>query len=557
LSPRADGRGWAWINPRPRAMPTWYATDVGGPGLVVMVGQDGAAARLLSELLVTWRSGTERTLRDVTWLSTDTALAVGDAGTIVRLTGQGPRAIDSSTDVHLRAVEAISGTEALIVGDDGTVLRLRGDRVSALDLGTEAGLTAVHERAGIVWIVGEHGTIVRLEGAQRTSEDAGLAVTLRAIGGCERGDLYAAGDQATLLRRRGDGTWQNVRTSLDTGESLTTITCDRGRAAIAGSTGSVLLASGTNVVALPSGFERGWHGVAGARDETTWLVGTGGRLATIEDDHVQTGTEGPTVPLRDVATIGGALVAVGEWGRIVREHEHGLLESESPTDAGLAALAAIDETRLLAVGDLGAVVEVRWDGATLLSSPTDASLRDVLVGPDGRVIAVGTGGTVLRGTPESLSASRVADAGDLWAIDGSPDDAIAVGDGGTVVRMSGSGAALTRCRESASLRAVVRDREGTFAVGEGGTIVRIDADGCTREHEGGPTLDGIARGPDGRLLAVGERATALAREADGTWAAVELDLGGNHARAIERLGRHVYIVGTGGVIVRHVIADGT
>ncbi|WP_157069448.1 hypothetical protein [Sandaracinus amylolyticus] len=349
-----------------------------------------------------------------------------------------------------------------------------------------------------------------------------------------------------------------MRTSLDTGESITSITCDRGRAAIVGSEGTVLLASGTNVVRMPSGFDRGWHGVSGARDETTWIAGAGGRIATIEEDYVRTATAGPTVPLRDVATIGGALVGVGEWGRIVREREHGFEESTSPTDAGLAALAAIDESRLLAVGDLGAIVEVRWDGATLVQSPTDASLRDVLIGSDGRVLVVGTGGTLLRGTVESLSASRVRDAGDLWAVEGTPDEAIAVGDGGTVVRITSTGAERVPCDTERSLRAVLRTGDGgTWAVGEAGTIVRIGANGCTREHDGDATLDAIAHGPDGRPLAVGERGTALARSADGTWSPIELDLGGNHAREIERLGRHVYVVGTGGVIVRHVIADGT
>lgn len=569
LSPRGDGGGWTWLNPRPRAMPTWYDVDVGGPGRVVLVGQDGAAARFLSGLLVTWRTGTERSLRDVAWTGADEALAAGDGGTLVHLTPRGPRLVASGTEANLLAVEPISSggpdVEAIVAGDGGTLLRVRGDAVAALDTGTGAGLTAAHQRGGVLWVVGERGTILRFEGTQRFAEDAGLGVTLRAIGGCERGDLYAAGDQATLLRRRATGAWQNVRTSLDTGESLTSIACDRGRAAIVGSRGSVLLASGTDVVSLPSGFERGWHGVAGASDEATWLAGAGGRIASIEQDDaahgvfVRTATAGPTVPLRDVAAIGGAIVGVGEWGRIVREREHGFEESESPTDAGLAALAAIDESRLLAVGDLGAIVEVRWDGASVVPSPTDASLRGVLVGDGGRVLMVGTGGTLVRGTLGALTASRIPEAGDLWAVAGTPDDAIAVGEAGTVVRVSATGAARLPCAEQASLRDVRRTPAGTFAVGEASTIVRVTATGCVREHgeRGAPALESIALGPDGRPLAVGEHSTALVRTVEGAWEPVALDLGGNHARRIERLGRHVYVVGTGGVIVRHVIADGT
>ena len=557
----ARDAGWTWINPRPRAMPTWYAVAVGGPGLIAMVGQDGAAARFLAGSLVTWRTGTNAALRAIAWSAPDVAIAVGERGTIVRLTSQGPQAIPSQAPVDLRAVLPRTATEALIAGDAGTLLRVRGSTVDALASGTDAALLALHRRGDATWIVGERGTILRATGdgpGEITAVPSGTGVTLRAVGGCPRGDLYAAGDQATLVRRRADGTWQNVRTEVDSGVMFSSIACDRGRAAIVGSDGTVVLASGQNVVAIPSGFDRAFHGVAGDEGESTWIVGAGGRLATLEQDHVETRTSGPTVPLRDVGAIGGAIVAVGEWGRIVREREHGLEESESPTDAGLAALAPLDESRLLAVGDLGAIVEVTWQGARTLPSPTDASLRGVIAGADGRVVAVGTGGTLLRGGAESLVASRVPDVGDLWAIDGTPDDAIAVGDGATVVHVATGTAARWPCDiGGASLRAIARTPAGPIAVGEEGTIVRVSAGGCTLEHRGGPSLDAIVLGPDGRPLAVGEDGAAWARADDGSWSEAEVELGGNHARAARRIGRHVYEVGTGGAIVRHIVADGS
>ncbi len=40
------GYGWTWVNPIPRAMPTWYGVDVAtGGDPVVVVGRGGAAVR--------------------------------------------------------------------------------------------------------------------------------------------------------------------------------------------------------------------------------------------------------------------------------------------------------------------------------------------------------------------------------------------------------------------------------------------------------------------------------------------------------------------------------
>ncbi len=360
-----------------------------------------------------------------------------------------------------------------------------------------------------------------------------------------------------LLRRLPEGTWSPVRTSVPTDEAFTAITCDRGRAALSGTLGTVLLASGSRSVALPSGFERAWHGVSGGRDEATWLVGAGGRIASIEGDHVQTGTSGPTVPLRDIEMIGGALVAVGEWGRIVRERERGFDESPSPTDAGLARLARIDDSRLVAVGDLGTVLEVRWDGARVVSTPTDASLRGVVADADGQVLAVGTGGTLLRGHLDALAVSRVPDAGDLWSVTGTPFDALAVGEGSTVVHVTRTGASRWPCDAGVGLHDVMRVGDSALAVGERGVIVRVTEGGCTQEHAGGPSLASIAPGPDGRPMAVGDDSVGWVRHDDGRWHALDLDLATHHARRIRRLGRHVYVVGTGGTILRHVLVDGT
>jgi serine/threonine protein kinase len=565
----AGTSGWSWLNPRPRAMPTWFATDVAGPGLVALVGQDGVAARFMDGLLVTWRTGTTAQLNAVRWAGPDQALAAGDGGVLLRLTETGPRALDSGTTASLRGLAVISATDAIAVGDDGTVLRLVGDRTTELDVGVTGDLLAAHERHDEAFVVGESGVILRITDLRTghfVREQSRYQATLRAVGGCERGSLYAAGDEGLVLRRHahtdGTGEWRGLRLPHDTHEAFVSIACDHGRAAIVGANGSVLLASGDDSVVLPSGTENAWHGISGADDESTWLVGGGGQLASIEVDHVQTRVDGPTFPLRDIATIGGAVVAVGEWGHIVREHEDGFREGESPTDGGLAALTAVDAAspedagRLIAVGDLGTIVEVRFDGATLLTSPSHASFRDI-VSADGHVLIVGTEGVLLRGDIGAFAPTRLEEAGDLWSLDGTPDDALVVGDAGFVAQVTATGHERIPCDVTASLRSVLRVGEVAYAVGEHGTAVRISGASCIVEHDGGPTLNAVGLGPHGRPLAVGDEGVSLERSDAGAWELSDLDAGRASLRGIERIERYVYVVGTGGALLRRIVVDGS
>jgi hypothetical protein len=104
---------------------------------------------------------------------------------------------------------------------------------------------------------------------------------------------------------------------------------------------------------------------------------------------------------------------------------------------------------------------------------------------------------------------------------------------------------------------VVRVGEQAFAVGEHGAVVRIEGDACVVEHEGGPTLNAVGLGPTGQPLAVGDEGVSLVRSDEGTWSASDLDVGRVSLRGLERIERYVYVVGTGGTILRHIVADGT
>jgi serine/threonine-protein kinase len=555
---------WSWLNPRPRAMPTWFAVDVAADGSMAMVGEHGAAAHTIEGSMYTWRTGTEASLEAVRFTGAAQALAVGANGTMVRMTETGPHTLDSGTTSDLHAIAVVSPTETVIVGDGGLLLRLSGETITPLNLGITDDLLGAHARRGEAWLAGANGAIVHMTdlAAGRFQREHGPSDdTLRAIGGCERGSLYAVGDDGTIARRHADGGWHGLRLDIDTHETFTSVGCDRGRAVIVGASGLVVLASGDQTVRLASGYEGTWHGTAGA-GETTWLVGGGGQIATIDTDHVVTRMDGPSVPLRDLATLGGAVVAVGEWGHIVREGANGFALGESATDAGLGALATVDESRLVAVGDLGAMVIIGPEHATLATSGVRVSLHDVIAN-DGQLLVVGNEGTLLRGAPESLAASRIADAGDLWSVAGTPTDAIVVGDNGFVSHVDASSHQVIACAGvSASLRAVVRDGAISYAVGEHGTIVRIEGSACTTEaitpaSTTLPTLNAIAIGPHGRPFAVGDEGASFERGTDGSWTATDLEAGRSSLRGVVRVEQYVYVVGTGGTILRHIVVDGS
>ncbi len=548
-----EGYGWTWVNPLPRWMPTWYALDATGRGARVMiVGHRGAAVRYEASALTIVPTGTEATLRGVAWIGADEAIAVGDDGAIVRLLASGPPAAIEGVEATLRAIAATGEGEAIAAGDAGSLLRIRDGAVHALAAGTDAPLLGAFARGDSAFVVGE-GVILRVAGDEVEPEPAPVESLLRAVGGCTSGSVYAVGDEGVILRRLPDGTWRRLATH--TREAFTGVACDHGRVAAVAADGRVLLLSGDESLALPSGFDGPWHAVDGADDGPSWVVGAGGRLATIEEDHVRTRTAGPAVPIRALGALGGALVAVGEWGRIVRQSESGLAEAESPTESGLASLVQVDDSRLYAVGDFGALVDIRHDRAALVGTPTQSSLRDA-VGDAEVLLVVGSGGTILRGPPSALVATIVRDAGDLWAVTGTPAGALAVGEGGLVLRLDGEGSTRVECDTQVTLRDVSQTPAGTFAVGDDGTILRIDASACAVERREGPTLHALGVGPEGRPIAAGDDGVVLERTDEG-WTRVGVDVLGASIRAIWRSDRSVYLAGTGGVIVRHVIVDGT
>ena len=108
-----------------------------------------------------------------------------------------------------------------------------------------------------------------------------------------------------------------------------------------------------------------------------------------------------------------------------------------------------------------------------------------------------------------------------------------------------------------TLRDGARLPVGTLAVGDEGTVAHIDDDVCTVERSGGPALHTIGLGPEGRPIAAGDDGVVIERAATGEWTPVGVNVLGASIRTIWRSDRNVYLAGTGGVIVRPILVDGT
>ncbi|MEM9191119.1 MAG: protein kinase [Myxococcota bacterium] len=554
IAPGTGDIGWSWVNPLPRYMPTWYATAVAGPELVAMVGRFGRAARFQQGQMYSWTSGTDSSLFGVAWASAREAIAVGESGTIavLRIDGE-PEVIASGVDGDLYDIVTTSPTDAIAVGADGVILRLHALEATAVSSDSDQDLVAVTTWGQEAFAVGEGGTILRIRDGEVADESSGTDATLRAIGGCPAGGLYAAGDRGVVLRRTAEGQWRRVE--LGEREPILDIACGGNHAALVGRSGGLFLAEGNDTVRVDTGTDRALHSISFATGADTWIVGEGGRLLILEGDHVRTLTAGPTAPIQGLGAIGGALFAVGEWGRIVRQEERGFQQMRSPTKAALAGLAPLGRNRLVAVGDSGAVVELEYERARLARSPSDTGWRDV-VSANESILAVGTNGSVMAGVLGALERRRLTDIGDLWALAGSPDDAYAVGNEGTVIHLvTGEPTRRIRCGTTRNLRGVFRQGGEVWACGEGGIVVRLSEGQCSIDREaetGAPTLFDIGLGPRGNILTVGDEGTAIVRDGDG-WRAANLDVGGAGLRTIFETERELFIAGRGGVIVRHIL----
>lgn len=211
------------------------------------------------------------------------------------------------------------------------------------------------------------------------SQTSGSAENLRAIWAADATNLWAVGDNGTILK--GDGTTWTAQTS--------------------GTTQHLRAVWGTSATNL-------------------WAVGDGGTVLKGDGSTWTAQTSGTTNALRGVwGTSGTNVFAVGDGGTILRStNGTSWAATSSTTTNQLRAVHGVDASNIYAVGAGGTIL--KWSGTAWAAqtSGITSQLNAVFVVNSTNIWAVGTGGVVRKGTGTAWSAQTsgsTADLNGVWA----------------------------------------------------------------------------------------------------------------------------------------------
>jgi photosystem II stability/assembly factor-like uncharacterized protein len=266
------------------------------------------------------------------------------------------------------------GSTVVAVGAGGSLYRSTdlGVTWSGVASGTGGGLFAVWGRDGVWLAAGASGTLLRSadDGASWAPVASGTVQTIRGV----RGDgtaILAFGDEGTIVRSTNGGqSWSPVQ-------------------------------SGTTQH-LFTGWGTGAAWVAGGQAGTV-LRSTNGGVGWMS------ASRGPGVSLKAVWGYGMRIAAVGANGTI-RHSANGGSSWQAAVSGTGHELTDVwgDGDTFVAVGAAGTIIRSTNGGTTwsAIASPTTAALMAVQ-GAGGIMIAVGSGGTIIRSTDQGTTWSLV------------------------------------------------------------------------------------------------------------------------------------------------------
>lgn len=395
-------------------------------------------------------------------------------------------------------------------------------------------------------------------------------VTLRAVAGRGPGDVFAAGDDGTVVH------WD-------------------------GAAWTTRFTSGTiDLHAL-------WIRPGTSDDEGVFAVGTGGQLVSAVDGVWKaTQIAAGSVVLEDIlGRADGTLIAVGDKHTVtMRRPQAGAWQGQITNDDRQRDLAALAELNgvVRAFGESGAVLTLAgttWNVDT--SAAVAAGVRPFAVadaGPEGPLVALAQGGdgvrfdgaawSALATTPEATLTdfARTPGSGELWATGTrgflarrgaqgwsvlpvgveadlnalaavSETTLVAVGGRGTIVWIEDGEARVVAAPVPIDLQGVAATPLGVIACGRGGTLLRVDEDGATLIASGTTAdLRAVALGGDGRVWIAGAFGTLLRMGDEGLGEPAMIGSGvGGALSDLAATGDGVYGVGDNGVILRASAAE--
>jgi len=438
----------------------------------------------------------------------------------------------------LSDVFAVGPREAYAVGG-ARALRYNGSGWAAWgEPSADVALYGVWAGDGVVVVVGDGGlaAVRHPEDAHWALQATGVTVALRGVYGRAADDVWAVGDDATIVHWDG-AAWTPAFT-------------------VAGIT-----------------LRSAWIAPETTGADGVYAVGTGGQLAEYREGAWRlTQIAKADAELRDIFGVDGALFAVGTEATItvkkVTAPNWQGQTSNDPRDSDLFAIVGRAADDVVAFGADGTVIRYngqkwtveaatgpRYAAADLVSATwvDDAgSDRYLVVGADG-------GGLALSGTSWVDMPTRPARGVRDFA--GAPEAHVcAVGSGGLMMTWGDQGWTAVPLATTADLNGVAVAEDGTsWAVGSAGTIVRTAPDGTVTFPESGVPLDlfGVAVASD-RVWMCGKGGTLLSASLDGETvtlapSGVAFDLKAAVVDAADAL----WLVGASGTLLRRLPGDGS
>lgn len=222
------------------------------------------------------------TLRAVSIRAANDAMAVGDSGTCVRWQGASWGSCSSGLAGNFYGVwfDPTDFRNAVAAGQNGVVSRWNGTSWSQFTNNQTQnlyGITGEVTVAGDAWAVGAGGIIQYCSGAMCSVEvTSGVKPTLRAIFAFSKTEMYAVGDNGTILRRNAlmAPPWEPVtsNTTAHLNGVWGSLTPSKTLYAV-GAGGMVLRSTnGTTWSQLPSDVTADLIGVAGVDANNAWAI---------------------------------------------------------------------------------------------------------------------------------------------------------------------------------------------------------------------------------------------------------------------------------------------
>ncbi|MCS6912895.1 MAG: hypothetical protein NZ890_06620 [Myxococcota bacterium] len=263
-------------------------------------------------------------------------------------------------------------------------------------------------------------------------EAAPTAATLRGLWGTDVGDLWAVGDEATVLRRTPTG-WR-VLSGVPTRAALRAVD-GQGPSSVflSGHGGTVLRWDGADLALLPRPSMNALHGVWASPSGAVFVVGDRGELQRRDGTTWSSLGGSGSVLLGVWGSAANDAWIVGEGGTILRYDGAAWTPSISGTTTTLRGLWGSGPRDVWAVGDSGTILH--WDGTAWspASSGVQGTLRAVRGGGPRDVWAVGDSGTILHWDGSRWRPQPSGTSADLLAVWVGGGHILAVGADGTIL----------------------------------------------------------------------------------------------------------------------------